>query len=105
MLMGIDDVLALARTPEEREEMKQRLIDLMEMPDEEIDFSDIPRITDFSRFRRGKAHFDAMREHNRRLRLERERKKQEVNRQEDFLKKTLYGRLDAMDYDVKKTEP
>ena len=74
MLMGIDDVLALAKTPQEREEIKASLITLMEMKDEDIDFSDIPRVTDFSRFRRGKAHFDAMREHNRRLRLERERK-------------------------------
>ncbi|MBR0257464.1 MAG: hypothetical protein IJQ58_06985 [Synergistaceae bacterium] len=73
MLMGIDDVLALARTPEEREEMKERLLRLMEMSDEDIDYSDIPPITDFSRFVRGKPHFDAMREHNRRLRLERER--------------------------------
>ncbi len=74
MLMGIDDVLALASTPEEREEMKARLIRLMEMKDEDIDFSDIPRITDFSRFRRGKPIIDAMIEKNRRNRLERERK-------------------------------
>ena len=73
MLMGLSDVLALAKTPEEREEMKQRLIRLMEMPDEEIDFSDIPEVTDFSRFKPLKPRLDAMREHNRRLRLERER--------------------------------
>ena len=75
MLMGIDDVLARAKTPQEREEMKERLIELMEMRDEDIDFSDIPRITDFSRFKRAKPHFDAMREHNLRLKAERERKK------------------------------
>ena len=74
MLMGIDDILALADTPEEREEMKERLIALMEMKDEDIDFSDIPRITDFSRFVRGKPRIDAMRENNRRRREERERK-------------------------------
>ena len=74
MLMGIDDILALTTTPEEREEMKARLIRLMEMKDEDIDFSDIPRITDFSRFRRGKPRIDAMIEKNRRNRLERERK-------------------------------
>lgn len=78
MLMGIDDVLALAKTPQEREEMKERLIELMEMRDEDIDFSDIPRITDFSRFKRAKPHFDAMREHNLRLKAERERKKANV---------------------------
>ena len=73
MLMGIDDILALADTPEEREEMKERLIALMDMKDEDIDFSDIPRITDFSRFVRGKPRIDAMRENNRRRREERER--------------------------------
>ena len=73
MLMGIDDVLALADTPEEREEMKESIIALMEMKDEDIDFSDIPRITDFSRFVRGKPRIDAMRENNRRRREERER--------------------------------
>ena len=75
MLMGIDDVLALAKSPQEREEMKERLIRLMEMKDEDIDFSDIPRITDFSRFVRGKPYFDKMREHNLRLKAERERQK------------------------------
>lgn len=73
MLMGIDDILALADTPEEREEMKASMITLMEMKDEDIDFSDIPRITDFSRFVRGKPIIDAMRENNRRRREERER--------------------------------
>ncbi len=81
MLMGLSDVLALAKTPEEREEMKQHLIRLMEMPDEEIDFSDIPPIIDFSRFVRGKPHFDAMRERNRRINEERERKRLESQSQ------------------------
>ena len=75
MSEGIRQYLALAKTPEEREEMKERLLKLMEMRDEDIDFSDIPRITDFSRFVRGKPHFDAMREHNRRVKEERERQK------------------------------
>ena len=75
MSVGIREYLALAKTPEEREEMKERLLRLMEMKDEDIDFSDIPKITDFSRFVRGKPHFDAMREHNRRVKEERERKK------------------------------
>ncbi len=68
MLMGIDDILALAKTPEQREEIKESIIELMKMKDEDIDFSDIPRVTDFSRFVRGKSHFDAMREHNRYVR-------------------------------------
>lgn len=74
MSMGIREYLALAKTPEEREEMKERLLRLMDMRDEDIDFSDIPRITDFSRFVRGKPILDKMREHNRRLREERERR-------------------------------
>ena len=75
MSMAISDYLALAKTPEEREEMKARLLRLMEMRDEDIDYSDIPPITDFSRFVRGKPHFDAMREHNRRVDAERARRK------------------------------
>ena len=47
----------------------------MEMKDEDIDFSDIPEVTDFSRFKPLKPRLDAMREHNRRVRLERERRK------------------------------
>ena len=68
MLMGIDDILALAKTPEQREEMKESIIALMKMKDEDIDFSDIPRITDFSRFKPLKPRLDAMREHNRYVR-------------------------------------
>ena len=73
MSVGIREYLALAKNPHEREEMKERLIKLMEMRDEDIDFSDIPKITDFSRFVRGKPIIDAMREHNRRVKEERER--------------------------------
>ncbi|MBQ9574163.1 MAG: hypothetical protein IJR27_02675 [Synergistaceae bacterium] len=65
MSTAISDYLALAKTPEEREEMKERLLRLMDMKDEDIDFSDIPRITDFSRFVRGKPIIDKMRAHNR----------------------------------------
>ena len=77
-MMDISDYFALAKTPEEREEMKERLLNLMEMRDEDIDFSDIPPITDFSRFKPLKPRLDAMREHNRRIRLERERKEREA---------------------------
>ena len=77
MSTAIREYLDLAKTPEEREEMKKRILRLMEMTDDEIDYSDIPRITDFSRFVRGKPHFDAMREHNRRVNEERERKRRE----------------------------
>ena len=77
MQMSLKDVLALAKTPEQREEMKQRLISMMfrDKDDDEIDFSDIPEVTDFSKFKPLKPRLDAMREHNRRVRLERERRK------------------------------
>ncbi|MBQ9628651.1 MAG: hypothetical protein IJP97_07055 [Synergistaceae bacterium] len=78
MLMGISDVLALAKTPEKREEMKARILRLMEMRDEDIDFSDMPPIRDFSRFKPLKPRVDAMREHNRKVKAERERQK-EIN--------------------------
>ncbi|MBQ6774561.1 MAG: hypothetical protein IJP48_10960 [Synergistaceae bacterium] len=73
MLMGLSEVLALARTPEEREEMKKSILRLMEMRDEDIDFSDIPPIKDFSRFKPLKPRLDKMREHNKRLKAEREK--------------------------------
>lgn len=80
MQMSLKDVLALAKTPQQREEMKQRLIAMMfrDKDDDEIDFSDIPEITDFSRFKPLKPRLDAMREHNRRIRLERERREREA---------------------------
>lgn len=75
MSMAISDYLALAKTPQEREEMKERLLRLMEMRDEDIDFSDIPEVTDFSNWKPLKPRLDAMREHNRRVNAERERLK------------------------------
>ena len=76
MSMALSEFLDIAtKTPEERREMQESIIRLMEMKDEDIDFSDIPKITDFSRFRRAKPYFDAMREHNRRVNEERARRK------------------------------
>lgn len=46
----------------------------MEMKDENIGFSDIHRITDFSRFWSLKPCVDAMIEHNRRVNAERARR-------------------------------
>ena len=71
MQMSLKDVLALAKTPEQREEMKQRIIAMMfrDKEDDEIDFSDMPEVTDFSRFRPLKPRLDAMRENNRRRRV------------------------------------
>ena len=75
MLMGLSDVLALAKSPEERDEMKKSILRLMEMRDEDIDFSDIPPKKDFSRFKPLKPRIDKMREHNLRLKAEREKVK------------------------------
>lgn len=75
MLMGLSDVLNLARTPEEREEMKKSLIKMIidDRRDEDIDLSDMPEVTDFSRFRPLKPRLDKMREHNKILKAEREK--------------------------------
>lgn len=81
MIMGLSDVLALARTPEERKEMKESLIRLRHMKDEDIDFSDIPKVTDFTGWKRAKPYFDKIREHNLRIKAERERKKLESQAQ------------------------
>lgn len=66
MSMAISDYLALAKTPEERERMKQRVLEgLLRFDDSYIDYSDIPEVTDFSRFKPLKPRLDAMRAHNR----------------------------------------
>ena len=77
MIMGMSDVLALAKTPEERKAMKESLIRLRHMRDEDIDFSDIPEVTDFTGWQRAKPFLDKIREHNRRVNAELERKKLE----------------------------
>ena len=70
MSMGLSEVLDLARTPEQRKEMKESIIRLMQMQDEDIDFSDIPEITDFSGWKRAKPYFDKIREHNLKIEAE-----------------------------------
>ena len=88
MLMGLSDVLALARTPEERDEIRKNFLRMRkrrrEMRDDDIDFSDIPEVTDFSGFRPGKPYFDKMREHN--LKIEAERRQREQSQQEILTK-------------------
>ena len=64
MSMGLTEVLDLARTPEERKKMKENILRLMQKRDEDIDFSDIPEVTDFSGWKRAKPYFDKIREHN-----------------------------------------
>ncbi len=84
MLMGLHDVLALAKTPEEKEAIRQSFLKRRERKYEDIDFSDIPEITDFSGFRPGKPYFDKMREHN--LKIEAERRQREQEEQEILTK-------------------
>ena len=68
---GFNDVLELAKTPEERAQMKKRLLSMIfdDKDDDEIDLSDMPEITDFSNFKPLKPRLDAMREHNRQIYL------------------------------------
>ena len=76
MLMGLSDMLALAETPEEKNEVRESFLRLRQkMRDNDIDFSDIPEITEFSGWKPAKPYFDAMREHNRKVNAERERQK------------------------------
>ncbi len=71
MLMGLSDVLALARTNEEREQIRETFLRLGEMKDEDIDYSDIPPTTDFSRFKPLKPYVEKVLEHNRKAVLHR----------------------------------
>lgn len=57
--------------------MKESFLRLMEMRDEDIDFSDIPKVTDFTGWKSAKPYLDKIREHNLRIKAERERKKLE----------------------------
>ena len=77
MLMGLHDVLNAVQNPEEREQIRQRFFMRMDAKRREVDTSDIPEVTDFSRFRPGKPYIDKMREHNLRIEAERQKKKQE----------------------------
>ena len=81
MLMGLTDVLARAKTPEEKEEIRKNFLRMRDLRrkirDEDIDFSDIPEITDFSGFVPGKPYFDKIREHNKRVWAEREQQQQQ----------------------------
>lgn len=72
MIMGIHDVLRLARTPEERADILARFRkDQDKLRPEHIDTSDIPEATDFTRFRPLKPYLDKMREHNLKVQAER----------------------------------
>ena len=73
MIMGIHDVLRLARTPEERADILARFRkDQDKLRPEHIDTSDIPEATDFTRFRPLKPYLDKMRAHNLKVQAERE---------------------------------
>ena len=75
MFMGLDDVLANAKTQKERDDIKASFIALMNMTDDDIDFSDIPRRkNNFSKPILAKPYLDKIREHNSKIRAEREAK-------------------------------
>ncbi len=78
MLMGLHDILAAVQDTQEREEIRKRFLMRMDAKRREIDLSDIPEATDFSRFRPGKPYIDKMREHNLRVRAEREKQEQAI---------------------------
>ena len=67
MLMGLSDLLALGHTPEEKEEIKTSIKRVRDMRDEDIDYSDIPKVTDFSGWKPAKPFLDRMRKNNRRI--------------------------------------
>ena len=78
MLMGLGDILAFAKTPEEKNEIREHFLMLRQKTrDNDVDFSDIPEKTDISRFRPLKPYLDKIREHNRRVNAELERQKLE----------------------------
>ncbi len=78
MLMGLHDILAAVQDTQEREEIRKRFLMRMDAKRREVDLSDIPEATDFSRFRPGKPYIDKMREHNLRVRAEREKQEQAI---------------------------
>ncbi len=74
MLMGLHDILAAVVDPEEREAIRRDFLRRMDEKRKlfgEPDTSDIPEVTDFSRFRPGKTIIDKMRAHNLRVQAER----------------------------------
>ena len=81
MIAGIHDVLRMARTPEEREDILQRFRQRMDERRKirgEPDTSDIPEVTDFSRFVPGKPYIDRMRAHNLKVQAERQKEQQKL---------------------------
>ena len=81
MFMGLSDLVALARTPEQKQQIKETFLRLRDMRDDDIDYSDIPRVTDFTGWKRAKPYLDKIREHNKRVNAERECKQLEFQAQ------------------------
>lgn len=78
MIMGIHDVLKMAQTPEEREEIRARFYKRMDEKRIEVDLSDMPEAKDPSRFRPLKPYLDKMRAHNMKVYEERMKREQEL---------------------------
>ena len=87
MLMGLHDILSAVQDPEEREKIRQRFFKRMDAKRREVDTSDIPEVTDFSRFKPGKPYVDRIREHNLRIEAERQKQKQEQEQEHAILTK------------------
>ena len=64
MLMGLGDFLALAKTSEEKDKIRENFLRLLEFRNREIDWSDMPEKTDSSKFKRLKPYLDKIRNQN-----------------------------------------
>ena len=64
MSMGLSELLKTVKSDREREGIKASIIALMNMTDDDIDFSDIPRVTNFSTWRPAKDYLKSIAKHN-----------------------------------------
>ncbi len=68
MFMGLHDVLKIVKTEEERERIKESFIKLLNMTDDDVDYSDDPPSNSNGKVFLAKPYLDKMREHNRKIR-------------------------------------
>mgnify|MGYP000869576631 CR=1 FL=1 len=67
MSISLGELLKAVRSDHEREEIKASIIAMMDMTDDDIDFSDIPQVTDFSTWIPAEDYLKRIAEHNRKL--------------------------------------
>ncbi|MBR0257883.1 MAG: hypothetical protein IJQ58_09125 [Synergistaceae bacterium] len=75
----------MARTEEEREDIRERFFKRLDETRGEVDTSDIPEVTDFSHFVPGKPYVDRIRAHN--LKVYEERRKRQQALEQPILTK------------------